>query len=867
MPEPKLSPSGQSRALPEERLRRAGSGAPGEERAGSGTENQERPAQTGGKPSAGPMTSTASGTRHRPGLEEPRKTAAENQEVWSSDSEPDALNARGPAAQSGPPENGNGAGATVPPPAGKGAGHRRSGTRQPPSAPLPLPAVTAPSKPMMMIVTAAILLSFLGALLLAGKTDTRFPAIVLAFMSGALAVWRVQIDDRLRLSKAVNRLEDRVRRLFEQNEQLEDKAWELRESDERQASILSTLGDVVIRRDADRNVVYANAAALEAFGSEIRAGAPLTLPRADLRKVASQAPREETDAWFGDLLLQTAHGPRWYSRIDIGVRDPSTGQPLSQTVLRDVTDRRMIEEELLAARHSAESSNEAKSRFLATVSHEIRTPLNGILGMAALLRDTRLTQEQTAYIEALETSGETLLLLIDEVLDFSKVEAGKLDIQAAPARLAALTESVVELLAPRAHAKGLEIGARLSPDLPETVTIDATRVRQILFNLTGNGVKFTDEGGVAIEIDGQRNPEGGSFLDITVRDTGIGFKPEEADRLFREFEQIDHGPARKFGGTGLGLAIAQRLAFLMGGEIQAGTAPGGGALFRVSLPVPEDLVQRSPAKSFGRHVVIVSSGRIEAPLLKRRLEAEGADVRLCTPGEEGLTENLARADLIVVDNSAMADSGAWLATARLAGCHAPAVVLVAPPERDRLERLREAGFAAYLIRPVRMESLTQVLTRLLEDHPSDLCWTAGAGKPSDTGPESARVAPARPLRLLVAEDNDINRLLSEALLRKLGHEPMMVVDGEKAVEAATAEPFDAILMDLHMPGLDGIGAIQQIRAMEQREGRRPVPILMVTADVMQNARERASAVGAAGYLTKPLAADAIRDALQAALQT
>ncbi|MBD8891511.1 response regulator [Labrenzia suaedae] len=720
----------------------------------------------------------------------------------------------------------------------------------------------------MMIATVAILVSFLGAILLAGYPSAGFAAICLAFLSGALAVWRLQIDDRLRLSKAVSRLDERTRSLFEQAEQLEDQAWELRESDDRQASILSTLGDVVIRRDGERKVVYANSAAVETFGDKIKAGAALTLPRADLANVASHSAAGETDAWFGDLLLQTAHGPRWFSRIDINVRDPGTGAPLSQTVLRDVTDRRLIEEELLAARHSAETSNEAKSRFLATVSHEIRTPLNGILGMAALLRDTRLSQEQIAYIEALETSGETLLLLIDEVLDFSKVEAGKLDIQAAPARLAALTESVVELLAPRAQAKGLEIGARLSPDLPDTVTIDATRVRQILFNLTGNGVKFTDEGGVAIEIDGRSRPTGGSFLDITVRDTGIGFKPDEADRLFREFEQIDHGPARKFGGTGLGLAIAQRLAVLMGGEICAETGASGGAVFRLSLPVPEELKtaqSREGSRTTGRNVVIVSNGRVEAPLLQKRLETEGATALLCAPGSEDLTDSLVKADLLIVDNSAMADSGAWLATARLAGCKAPAVVLVSPPERDRLERLREAGFAAYLIRPVRMDSLTQVLNRLLDDQSSELCWMAGAERPAGTGLEAARLAPVRPLRLLVAEDNDINRLLSEALLRKLGHEPTMVVDGEKAVEAATREQFDAILMDLHMPGLDGIGAIEQIRAMERKEGRRPVPILMVTADVMQNARARASAVGAAGYLTKPLAADAIRDALQAVL--
>ncbi|MEP2454905.1 response regulator, partial [Roseibium sp.] len=484
-----------------------------------------------------------------------------------------------------------------------------------------------------------------------------------------------------------------------------------------------------------------------------------------------------------------------------------------------------------------------------------------ILGMAALLRDTRVTKEQTAYISALETSGETLLLLIDEVLDFSKVEAGKLEIQTGPTALAGLAENVVELLAPKAHAKGLEIGTRIDPALPDLVTLDATRVRQILFNLAGNGVKFTDEGGVSVEIDGRHNPAGGSFLDICVRDTGIGFNKDQADRLFQEFEQVDHGPARKFGGTGLGLAIAQRLAGLMNGRIYAEPDPHKGARFIVSLPVPETLRSPGQVSTSGKSVVLVSTGQIEAHLLAARLGAEGAQVNLVAPGSSDMQDRLADADLILIDNSSVPDAGGWLATARLAGCSAPAVVLVAPPERDRLTRLREAGYAAYLIRPVRMETLSQVTSGLLQDADAGHCWDIEATATPAGSLKQSSLAPARPLRLLVAEDNDINRLLSEALLRKLGHEPVMVIDGEKAVEAAARTQFDAILMDLHMPGLDGIGAIKQIRAQEIAAGRPAVPVLMVTADVMQDARDKAAAAGAAGYLTKPLSAEAISSAL------
>ncbi|WP_298816522.1 PAS domain-containing hybrid sensor histidine kinase/response regulator [uncultured Roseibium sp.] len=731
--------------------------------------------------------------------------------------------------------------------------------------------VSPPAKSLQRLAVVALVVGLTaGFLLVSADGMNRFLGVGLAFFAGGLAVWRLLADDMHRSVAAIQVKDDKIRRLMARCEELEDRAWELGESDERHASILATLGDVVIRRDQAGLVTYVNSAADDVFGSNhsLQTGNALQFPLVEATVTDEKHPHENAARMggmgFEDLHIETLQGKRWFSRIDIPVRDSSTDRQLVQTVLRDVTERRLIEEDLLAARHSAENSNEAKSRFLATVSHEIRTPLNGVLGMAALLRDTRLTKEQHAYIEALETSGETLLLLIDEVLDFSKVEAGKLDIHAAPTPLGTLAESVVELLAPKAHAKNLEIGAILAADLPAEVTIDATRVRQILFNLIGNGVKFTDQGGVAVDISGRPNPAGGSFLDIEVRDTGIGFDEAEAERLFREFEQVDHGPARKFGGTGLGLAIAQKLAGLMGGSISAGPNADGGAAFCVKLPIPESLECGSDPRftALDRHnIVFVSNSVVEGPLLAKRLDQHGADVAVLAPGDYALEDRLASADLLVVDNAALSDSGGWLATARLAGCEAPAIVMIAPPERDRLEHLRAAGYAAYLIRPARIETVAQIFSGLLEGTGIESAWDVSA-EPASNGLLANRAAiPARPLRLLVAEDNDINRLLSEALLRKLGHVPIMVNDGEEAVEAAAHGSFDAILMDLHMPGLDGFQAIAKIREDEKAVGRTPVPVLIVTADVMKDARDKAKDVGAAGYLTKPLSVDAIFDAL------
>ncbi|MEO1115555.1 MAG: response regulator, partial [Pseudomonadota bacterium] len=397
-------------------------------------------------------------------------------------------------------------------------------------------------------------------------------------------------------------------------------------------------------------------------------------------------------------------------------------------------------------------------------------------------------------------------------------------------------------------------------------TLDATRVRQILFNLIGNGIKFTDEGGISVEVTGRSDGPGSTYLDIDVHDTGIGFNAAEAERIFQEFEQVDHGPARKFGGTGLGLAIAQRLAGLMGGAITARPSGWGGGHFKVSLPIPEKLTAETDPRLDslkGKKIVFVSDSRIECPLLARRLEHHDANVSVEVPGSIDLENTLSGADLIIVDNSAVSDAGGWLASARLTGCEAPAIVLISPPERDRLVQLRSAGYAAYLIRPVRIETLVQIFSGLLADRMDEFAWDASAAPMDDQGLLRRFNAPARPLRLLVAEDNDINRLLSEALLRKLGHIPVMVVDGEKAVEEASRETFDAILMDLHMPGVDGFEAIRQIRAHEQGRGQKPVPILMVTADVMQDARDKAAKAGAAGYLTKPLSVESISDALAA----
>lgn len=672
---------------------------------------------------------------------------------------------------------------------------------------------------------------------------------------------RAEANARAAVAAELGEREAELSLLRAENEQLQDDIWRLRESDERHRDVLDTLGDVVTRWREGGESVYANDAARALFpdGRIVGLHGDLEGPTGEARE---------------DILVETVHGPRWFARRDVAVRDVKTGEPLIQTILRDVTDRRRIEDALVAARNQAETASAAKSRFLATVSHEIRTPLNGILGMTDLLADTRLTAEQRSYVEAVKSSGEILLLLISEVLDMSRIEAGRLELSPAPTDVALLAEGVAELLSPRAFGKGLEVGCLVDPRMPDRIEVDATRLRQILYNLAGNGLKFTEEGGVEIRVERESEER----FAILVRDTGIGFTADDAERLFEEFEQVDHGPARRFDGAGLGLTISRRLARLMGGEITAGAAPGEGACFRVELPLrPAPPLSRGndtdPAPSpetwlAGKSVVILSESRIEVPLVSRRLGAFGARVTEMPPcggeDDDNRDQALAEADLILLDPTGLRDAGAWLASARAAGVEAPAIAIIAPTDRTSLPRLKAAGFGAYLIRPIRSATLSQVTRVMLEPGSGPRGWeVAGQSRPRQLD-DPGGTAPVRPLKVLVADDNDINRLLSEAMVRKFGHEAVVAANGSEALAAVADGSFDMILMDLHMPGIDGVTAIRRFRALEEERGWGRIPVLAVTADVTAAAEDAALAAGADGVITKPIDPDLMRQRLSAA---
>ena len=654
-------------------------------------------------------------------------------------------------------------------------------------------------------------------------------------------------------------------------ERLKDLQWELRDNEARYRGLLDSQTEVISRRSLGGELTFVNQAFCGTFGVEPEEVIGTSFGPAALEGQAPPVPdsADGSHRCRYEQRLATAMGARWFAFERYLTETVDGNAPEVQCIGRDITEQRAAQMELATARDQAQAANQAKSRFLAAMSHEIRTPMNGILGMSALMLDTTLSAEQKAYAAAVDRSARTLLGLIDEILDFSKIEAGKLKIQTQPFNLDECIQNVIELMAPKAHEKGLELAWRITPDLPRRVVGDAARVRQILLNLVGNAIKFTQAGGVAVRVEGRmssaapRPATANLELAISVSDTGPGIGPDGMPSLFVEFEQNDNVMNRKLGGTGLGLAISRRLARAMGGDIEVISTPGYGSTFTARMTLhalsgSRPQLPRLADANARRRVLVVLGDGVERQLLSETLDSIAVSATAASDHEaeaaiDGAQREGAPFDVVLVDSHLGVErAGQLLAYAReKTASRLRAVVLIGMSGRTTLAPFRQAGFDAYLIRPLRPLSL---VTHLFAAEPAR---QRGIDERQNETANWRSGSSTRQRRVLLVDDNDINALVAQRMLEKLGCRVTVARHAREAVSTCAqtntdAEPdFDLVLMDIHMPDVDGFEAARMIRDLYRAADRQAPPIAALTANAFAEDRQRCLDAGLDDYLAKP----------------
>ncbi|MGK0197106.1 MAG: PAS domain S-box-containing protein, partial [Yoonia sp.] len=595
-------------------------------------------------------------------------------------------------------------------------------------------------------------------------------------------------------------------------------------------------------------------------------------PETDERSVQSMRDQlSEGEGFNAELLSYRKDGSTFRMAVEVQpVRDERGGIVNYVAIQADITERWQVAAELQKAKDEAEAANSAKSEFLAVMSHEIRTPMNGILGFTNLLMGTRLNNQQRDYTETIQSSGESLLSLLNDILDFSKIESGRMDLDSQPFELRQCVEDALDLIAAPAALKGIEVVARISPDLPETFVGDLTRIRQIVVNLAGNAVKFTEEGEIVVTLAGKKVKVGGKELwevSCGVQDSGVGIPEERMKRLFKAFSQVDSSITRKYGGTGLGLVICRRLAELMGGKIWVTSELGKGSNFQFTTLLQEADEQKiqqwvvNAAEIADRQVLLLDDNATAREHLTGVFEGWGmkpASVGTLAEAEEFLASD-PKVDLVLLDSSFVTVAGANFASrhAVKAGSKgAPMIVLGAMGMEDKVKEYMGDLCQSLLTKPIHQSMLFNAMIELLSD--------GGGHRPvSAVSPIDSTLGDRVPLKILVAEDNATNQKLAMLTLKQMGYRADIAGNGLEAVQATQRQAYDLILMDVQMPEMDGLKATKEIRQRESggSEGKHRTRIVAMTANVTKQDKENCFAAGMDDYISKPVRLEVLQRAL------
>lgn len=571
----------------------------------------------------------------------------------------------------------------------------------------------------------------------------------------------------------------------------------------------------------------------------------------------------ELELGGADYLTKPFAGPEWAARLRGALQHR-----------RRLTELKRQNQALGAERDAALANLRNKSEFLANMSHEIRTPMNGVIAMAGLLQETPLAPEQRSYVDTISASAESLLTIINDILDFSKIEAGRMELEWQPLNLRACVEAALDLLGPKAGEKNLDLAYEIADDTPSHVFGDVTRLRQVLVNLIGNAVKFTERGEIVAEIKIPRpsrlaaSDPTANQLHFLVRDTGIGIAPERLDKLFCPFVQADVSTARSFGGTGLGLSISQRLVELMGGRMWAESTPGDGSTFHFMIPfqaapVPETArADAPPPQLAGLKLLLVDDNPTNGRILSLQTAKWGMLPRATTRGEQALAWLQAgeKFDLAILDLQMPGQDGLMLAAEirRLpSGANLPLVLLTSLGGRPDNPQFHAAGFAACLTKPIKPAPLLETLRRVVSGP------LPAAKAPLPGNKLDPKLAARLPLRVLLCDDNLINQKVATRVLGQMGYAPKVAGNGREALQALAEHPYDLIFMDVMMPEMDGLEATRRIRERQNDRAahphyKSPLIIVAMTASVMPGDREKCLEAGMDDYLAKPVRPEDVR---------